>query len=352
MSKLTKSQASLSGPPYPPQGALLGGVPNNSVDTPITAVLLFLFMLSAAMHMIVFRVNLRRDHKFIFSAIMFGFSMARISACVMRIVWANRQDNVNIAIASNVLTNAGVILLFIVNILFAKRIVRGYHPRLGKHAMFKHFFSFLVLSVPAVLIMTVVATVITFFTLDASVRSRCIDIQRFSSIWMAILAFVPIPLVVIAMLLPKKRDMEKFGRGKWRTKLVLLLGTTALLALGAAFRAAIGFLPRPASNPAWYHSKACYYCFIFVIEIIVSYSYGLMRIDKRFYIDTKVAEAVGKKNDEEAKESEDYPDGEPLEKKRSFFDRVINNEDALFGSANAQTDDSVQEEPDPRAGRY
>lgn len=69
-----------------------------------------------------------------------------------------------------------------------------------------------------------------------------------------------------------------------RTKVRLVLFTSLLLALGAGFRAGVAYMVRPATNPAWFHHKACFYLFNFAIEIIVVYSYALLRFDHRFHI--------------------------------------------------------------------
>ncbi|KAJ2894808.1 hypothetical protein MKZ38_007205 [Zalerion maritima] len=289
MSSSNAAGAQMSGPPYQPQVAQLGGIPSNSVDTPICAVFLLLFIIAGAIHMTVLQVNLKRGHKFIFSGLLFGLSMARIVALTMRIVWANRLTNVNIAIAANVFTNAGVIILFVVDILFAKRIVRGYHPSLGRQKWYDSLFNTLVFLIVAMLFSLIGCTVAGFFTLDTNKRLAFRDFQRFASVFFAVLSFLPIPMVLLAMWWPSRLTTptpkpEKFGTGKWRTKLLLLLSSSAILTLGAAFRAGISFMARPKTDPAWFHSKACYYCFIFLIEIIVSLTYAGTRFDKRFHI--------------------------------------------------------------------
>jgi hypothetical protein len=42
--------------------------------------------------------------------------------------------------------------------------------------------------------------------------------------------------------------------------------------------------PRPAADPAWYDSKACFYVFNFGVEIIVVALYIVLRVDKRFHV--------------------------------------------------------------------
>jgi hypothetical protein len=254
------------------------------VDVPVSAVLLFLFVCSAVLNMTIFQINRRRDHKFVFSALLFGFSMARIGALVMRIVWATRPTNVNIAIASGVFTSAGVLLLFVVNLFFAQRILRAYHPTFGWHKAVDWAFRVLIACVIALLVMVITVTVQSFFTLDVATRLADRDVQLFASTFLATLAFLPIPIVAIAWLVPRASRVEKFGEGRFRTKIRLLLFTSALLTLGAGFRTGAAFAPRPITSPAWYHSQACYYIFNYGLELIVVYTYALARFDRRFHV--------------------------------------------------------------------
>ncbi|KAH6895409.1 hypothetical protein B0T10DRAFT_477858 [Thelonectria olida] len=273
-----------SGPPYLPTSAGLGGRPTVKVDDPISAVLLVFFIAGAALNMTIFQLNRRRSHKFVLSALLFGFCMARITANVLRIVWASNLTNVGLAIAAQVLVNAGVVLLFIVNLIFAQRILRAYHPHIGWSKPATFAFRFLFFSIGANLGMVVVAAVYMFYTLDMRIRSQLRKIQLTSTTYLAVLAFLPIPIVALCFVLPRKAPMDKFGKGRMRTKIRLLLFTSALLTLGAGFRAGIAYEIRPANNPAWFHHKACFYIFNYVIELIVVFSYALSRFDKRFHI--------------------------------------------------------------------
>jgi hypothetical protein len=60
------------GPPYPPTVWALGGLPRASVDVPVTAVFLALFILGAIAHMTILQLNGRRGHKFLMSGLIFG----------------------------------------------------------------------------------------------------------------------------------------------------------------------------------------------------------------------------------------------------------------------------------------
>ena len=273
------------GPPYPPQGAGLGGQPTVSVDIPISAVLAAIFLASAILNMTIFQRNRRRGHKFVLSALLFGFSMARLLANIMRIVWAAKPRDAQIAIAAGVLTNAGVILLFIVNLILVQRVLRAYHPTFGWSKPATFFFQGLYFCIGAALIMVIVAVVYSFYTLDMDAKQKIRDVQLFAVVFLAVLSFLPIPIAILALVWPKSEPADPFGSGaSLRTKAFMIIFTATLLALGASFRAGTAFYMRPASNPAWFHSKACYYCFIYLVEVISAFTYTLGRFDRLFHI--------------------------------------------------------------------
>lgn len=71
----------------------------------------------------------------------------------MRIASTKNPTNPQVAIVATVLISAGVILLYIINLIFAQRVLRGYHPKFGNSRVvgiaFKAYFA----SIVAVLIM-------------------------------------------------------------------------------------------------------------------------------------------------------------------------------------------------------
>lgn len=314
----SQSQSAANGPPYAIPSALLGGRPTVSVDVPISAVFLVLFLVLAVVHMTIFQLNRKISHKFVFSGLLFGLSMARSTAMVMRIVWANYPTNTRIALAANILSQAGVILLFIANLFFTQRMVRAYLPAVGWHNLSRFVFRGLVASVVATLVMIIVTVIHSSYSLDPVVQDKDRKVQLVAGTLFAILAFIPIPVVLSAVLVSRSRRSgnktapssvaddsslpstvddkkqqvsssnpgrpEKFGTGRMRTKVRLLIFTSTILTLGAAFRVATSFMARPANDPAWYHSRACYYCFNFVIEVIVSALYAAVRFDRRFHV--------------------------------------------------------------------
>ena len=272
--------------PYPPTTASLGGLPTVGVDVPLCGVFLALYIIAAVSNMTILQLNLRRGHKFVMSGMLFGFSMSRVVTMVLRIVWATRPTNLKLGIASSIFVYAGVLLLFVINLIFAQRIIRAWHPNTGWHRLFHHAFTALYSLIVLTLSMLVVSVIQSFYTLNSNTRRIDRDILLFGQTFYAIVSFLPIPMVVIGLLVPRKTRTEKFGKGRFRWKVVILLTASFLLCLGACFRVGVNYAggTRPIKDPAGYQSKACFYIFNFVIEISVILLYVVVRIDKRFWV--------------------------------------------------------------------
>jgi hypothetical protein len=271
--------------PYPPRYAGVGGRASIGVDVPICSVFLALFIIGAAGHMTILQINMKRGHKFLMSGLTFGFCMARIVACIMRIVSACFPHDVSIAIAAQIFVAAGVVILFIINLIFAQRMLRAAHPQFGWHRAFSRAFQGLYALIIILLIMVITGTILSFYTLNPDTLRICRHLQQTGGTYFMFVSFLPIPMVIIGLLVPRKTRLEKFGTGKWRTKVAILLTSATLLCLGASFRAGTNFkTPRPVADPAWYQAKWCFYIFNFTVEIIVVYLYLLLRVDKRFHI--------------------------------------------------------------------
>lgn len=128
------------GPPYAPRNAGVGGIPTIDVDIPICAGFLFLFIIGAASHMPILQVNMRKGQRFIMSGLLFGFCMARTVTNIMRIVWACFPTNVSVAIVAMIFVSAGVLIVFLINLIFAQRIIRAAHTHFGWHRAINYSF--------------------------------------------------------------------------------------------------------------------------------------------------------------------------------------------------------------------
>ncbi|KAL4933026.1 uncharacterized protein BDV17DRAFT_145447 [Aspergillus undulatus] len=273
------------GGPYASTVAAAGGLPSNVPDTPVSAVFICLYIAFAAINMTILQKNNKRSHKFILSGMLFGFCMARITTLVLRIVWANRQHNVRVGIAANILVNAGVLLVYIINFILAQRILRAKQPHIGWHPVPRIGSKVLYWLIPAALIMVIVGTVVSVYTLNPNTRSDCRDVQLTAITYLLVFTCLPLLHIAPAVLLPRSKDEETFGEGSMLAKVIIVTISSCMCILIAGFKAgSLWSPPRPISDPAWYHGKAVFYVFNFVLEILILCLLTFGRIDKRFHI--------------------------------------------------------------------
>jgi hypothetical protein len=212
--------------------------------------------------------------------------MSRIVTTVLRIASTSLPTNINLAIAASVFVAAGVLILYIINLLFAQRILRSLHPSLGWHHTISIAFWALYGLVACTLVIVITATVQSFFTLRPRTRTIDRDLQLYAGTFLTVVSVLPILIVGAALAMPRKSALEKFGQGRYRTKVIIVLTGTFLCCLGAAFRCSTSWKrPVPLTHPRpAYFSKACFYIFNFTLEIVVVYFYGFVRVDRRFWI--------------------------------------------------------------------
>lgn len=235
--------------------------------------------------MTVFQLNRKLRHKFVMSGAMFGFCMARIMACILRIVWANNPRNVSIAIAASFFIAVGTVLGFVVNLNFAQRILRALLPKVGWHPALKIMFIIVYALIAISMFLLVSFTVYSFYTLDPGKLQTARHVQLYGATYFATVAFLPIPLVLSALAIAHRIPMENFGSGRFRSKIMILLFGATTLSLGAWYRAGTSYLtPRPINAPGPYQSKACFYIFYFALEVLVIWTYLFARIDQRFHV--------------------------------------------------------------------
>ncbi|KNG91380.1 hypothetical protein ANOM_000420 [Aspergillus nomiae NRRL 13137] len=279
------SSLQIRGGPYASTTAGMGGLPTIIPDVPICAVFLVLYIAFAATNMTIFQKNRRRGHKFVKSAMLFGFCMARITTLVLRIAWANRQHNVRLAIAANIFVNAGVLLAYIINFILAQRILRSKQPHIGWHPILRQGSKLLYALILGALVMVITSTVVSLYTLNMHTRSQCRDVQLAAITYLLIFTCLPLVQVSIAFILPRSPQEDPFGQGRTTTKAIIVIISSCLCILIAGFKAGANWSPpQPVTNPPWYDSKACFYVFNFVLEIMILSLLTFSRFDRRFHI--------------------------------------------------------------------
>jgi len=133
--------------------AVPGGIPDQKADIPVCGVLIAFFAINAIIHLQIFKQNKTQGRLFVFSMLVFGFCMARITTFSIRIAWAKNPTNRDLAITAQVLLSAGVVLLFIVNLVCAQRIVGALHPVTGRSRSVRYAFKAYYASIIAILVM-------------------------------------------------------------------------------------------------------------------------------------------------------------------------------------------------------
>lgn len=156
----------------------------------------------------------------------------------------------------------------------------------------------------------------SLYTLDPYTRQVDHAMTLYGGTFFLVAAFFPIPFVGInyfAFAAKEKggqgrvpvQDTEKTANERALPQhphmagnvvhgsIVLVVGAL-LLTLGAGFRTGVAYSPaRPATDPAWYDSKACFYLFNFATELAVIYLYAVVRVDRTFFVPAIEVERQG-----------------------------------------------------------
>lgn len=263
------------------------GFPTPSTDAAPAALFLALFFFTSIGHATIFIRNKKRGHKFLFNSFCAGFCMVRVITNSLRLAWMYNIENRGLAVASTIFVALGVLVLFILNLLFAQRILRGLHPHIGwNKKLSKVFLAILLIIIPLV-VMLVIALTQSFFTTDINTAHIDLDMERGGSTYFLFLAFLPMPIVLFALFYPKMSEPDHFGKRTFLHKSIVVLVASALLTLGAGFRGGTSFYtfkPEWAMSPPWWNEKWCFYFFNFTVEIIVVWMYLALRIDLIFHV--------------------------------------------------------------------
>jgi hypothetical protein len=287
--------------PFVPRNHALGAPANKTEDIAPSAVFMVLFLACLIFSIRIMKQNAKNGHNFIMIRPLVSFSAIRVISTALRIASACHPKNISLAIAANIFILAGVVLLYILNFFFVQRILRARLAHLGWTKL-GGIFPWIGLGVTAAtLAMTLTAVIDSFYTLETSILAIDRVIQKVGTLVLLVLAVLPVPMLVIIFLIPKRvAQPTAFGKlGTFQHKVIILLGASVLLTLGAGFRAGTTWMPLVSNKlpTPWYFAKGYFYCFDLMIDFLALASYLLLRVDQRFHV------ADG------AKTSEDYENG-------------------------------------------
>ncbi|KAK4653237.1 hypothetical protein QC762_511668 [Podospora pseudocomata] len=261
--------------PYRPPSAYPGVIPTPPVDIPLCSIFLFLLLLPIPLNLTLHHLSLYRHRhpgistRPLIPILLSVFCLLRILALSLRIAWSVHPSNLRLEIAAVVLSMAGIILLYIANLIITRRWVRDY-VIFGYRTLVKGFFRFWAAVVIICLVMAVVVSVNCYFTHDGVILRECRNVLLVAVAVLTFVAFIPV-LTVGVVMVGDLEDHEVIDGeySRFRSRSGLLAVTALLLTLEAGFRLGVMFDPRPWGEERWYHSRAAYYCLGYVLEVVV-----------------------------------------------------------------------------------
>lgn len=300
--------------------AQIGGIPTTALDVPVSAVYLALFFVSLVSHATIIIRNQRSGHKFIFNGLCCGYSMSRILACVMRIVWATQPTNTDVALVASVFLNAGVLLLYIMNVFFAWRMVRSTIPSFGWNPVARLINKIaLWVILPMILPLIVIIVLLVKSPTTPHVRDASTVLTRLAQTYFIIIALAPAFLLTIAVL--NRPVVDPFGSGQFKTKVIILAVSIAGALIEAGFRCGTAWTPTPlASDPAWWDSKAAFYNFNFTVDICILLLFVVARIDLRFYVPNGANGPMSYSKEESQRRQDGEKDAGELPREQSMLE--------------------------------
>ncbi|KAL6711167.1 hypothetical protein ACN47E_005698 [Coniothyrium glycines] len=279
------------GPPYPPPNAGLGGMPSILPDIPISAIFLVAYLVLGVIHIKISKANKGRGHKFIFNGAILGLCKIRIITMSLRMAWAFYPRNTGLTIAANIFVYAGTIILYLVDWFFVQRVIRAQHTHFGWSTGYRIFHRAGLALLIITLLMLIISQVWQNFTLHSNKLSVFHDLSLVAHTYFTIFTIAPAVMVIISLLIPRT-EVEKFGAGRLRNNIKILLVSVFLLSIGQIFRCVLAWIPptplrsvqRGNQLLPWYLTKACFYCFNFVTEVLVIIMFAVVRVDLRFHV--------------------------------------------------------------------
>lgn len=211
--------------------------------------------------------------------------MSRVLTCALRIGWSQHHSNISLALTAQIFVNIGILLFYIINIMLAQRILRAKQPKFGWNPAVKTFLVAAYAGIAIAIIMVIVMIVYSAYTLRMDVHTDAKWIERGALTYLFLITILPLILLGLAFGLPHSEETQPFGKGSFVSKtIILVLGTCLCITLQGYKIGVFWSPPRPVTDPAWYDSKPAFYCFQFVIEIVILIIYTFSRIDHRFFV--------------------------------------------------------------------
>lgn len=212
--------------------------------------------------------------------------MSRIVTCILRLASITHPTNLRLAIAAQIFVAAGVLIIFVINLLWTQRIVRSLHPSFGWSRGASLALKLVWPLIALTLAVVITSVVQSFYTRRPRTLQIDRDLQLYGATFLACVAVAPLPILAVTFAVPRSKDAEHFGAGTLRTKAAVLAAGAMLVAFGAWYRAGSSWMapvPRTEPLPAYFH-KAAFYVANFAVELLTVGLYAVARVDLRFHV--------------------------------------------------------------------
>lgn len=193
-------------------------------------------------------------------------------------------------------------MLFAINIFFTQRVIRAIHPKFGWHPAVNNAFWGVIISVPLIIFWNIIVASVGAFVKSPKALLTVRGLSLFGSAWTTSLSLFPIIFVPIAVVIPSPTPIEKFGVGRFRWKIVIVIWASAMLFVGAVTRAIANAQVHPKNDPGQVDSRVAFYTTGFMLEILVVFVFAVARIDLLFHVPdgcTGPGDYIKRKEDDE-----------------------------------------------------
>lgn len=248
--------------------AQLGGLPTRNPELPIIAIFITVYC-AAWLYCLqdIFR-RIRGSRNSRIAVILFLACGERIIAYMMRIVWMFRISNIGIGVASQILLQAGVILLYVGTLLSAVSLLTVHFGKLPWLTTMLVSLSTMTITL---FIANLVSTIVSVYTPQEHVWKTCRKVQRIAATYLVFLTFVSVSILVVIFYIRWKCRKDARTQSKQMSTCLSITFASIVCLFMAGFRAALIWKdPSPLFSTTWYLSLTCLYCFEMGPELFVT----------------------------------------------------------------------------------
>lgn len=207
--------------------------------------------------------------------------------------WAPNPNDVAPAIAASIFSYIGTPALFITNLYFAERIVRGQHPTFGWSTACSLVIPVSLGTLIITFVCLMASVIVAFDTNTDAQQHSARALEQYGLTIYAIAASLPVFITGASTCarahpyIKRTKTMDKFGEGSMRAKIAIVLLSGSILSLSGWYCAGVSYstpLRQDSSDRPGYLSQAAFYVFTWMLEFLVVAGWIVARVDRRFFV--------------------------------------------------------------------